>query len=86
MPVDLDTFAMDNRDTKKELVGRTYAGVDGYYPLAVYTGRLGYCLELALRADVQHSPSVTQYDFERAMPLGTKIGAVSGSRTKRYVV
>ena len=48
-PVDLDTFAMNNSFTKKELVGRTYAGVDGYCPFAVYLGRLGYCLELALR-------------------------------------
>ena len=45
-PVDLDTFAMDNSFTKKELVGRTYAGVDGYCPFAVYLGSLGYCLEL----------------------------------------
>lgn len=48
-PVELDTFAMNNSFTKKELVGRTYAGVDGYCPLAVYLGCPGYCLELALR-------------------------------------
>ena len=53
--VDLDTFAMDNSSTKKDLVGRTYAGVDGYCPFAVYLGSLGYCLELALRPGVQHS-------------------------------
>ena len=34
-PIDLDTFAMDNGDSVKELVGRTYAGVDGYCPLGV---------------------------------------------------
>ena len=45
-PLDLDTFAMDNGGTKKELVGRTYAGVDGYCPAALYLGSLGYCLEL----------------------------------------
>ena len=39
-PVDLDTFAMDNGGTQKELVGRTYAGVDGYCPFAVYLGSL----------------------------------------------
>ncbi|MBE0473855.1 hypothetical protein [Rhodoferax sp.] len=44
-PVDLDTFAMNNSFTKKELVGRTYAGLDGYCPFAVYLGSLGYCLE-----------------------------------------
>ena len=37
-PVDLDTFAMNNSFTKKELVGRTYAGVDGYCPFAVVFG------------------------------------------------
>ena len=50
--VDLDTFAMDNSSTKKERAGRTYAGVDGYCPFAVYLGSLGYCLELALRPGV----------------------------------
>ncbi len=64
--VDLDTFAMDNSSTKKELVGRTYAGVDGYCPFAVYLGSLGYCLELALRPGVQHSAAESQYNFERA--------------------
>jgi len=52
-PLDLDTFAMDNAGTQKELIGRTYAGVDGYCPFAVYLGSLGYCLELALRPGVQ---------------------------------
>ena len=34
LPLDVDTFAMDNGGTVKEGVGRTYAGVDGYCPLA----------------------------------------------------
>lgn len=68
-PVDLNTFALDNGGTKKELVGRTYAGVDGYCPFAVYLGRLDYCLELALRPGVQHSAAVSQYNFERALPM-----------------
>ena len=72
-PVDLDTFAMDNGGTKKELVGRTYAGVDGYCPFAVYLGSLGYCLELALRPGVQHSAAESQYNFERALPMGASL-------------
>jgi hypothetical protein len=68
-PVDLDTFAMDNSSTKKELVGRTYAGVDGYCPFAVYLGSLGYCLELALRPGVQHFAAESEYIFERALPI-----------------
>ena len=57
LPVDIDTFAMlrmDNSGTAKEGVGRTYAGVDGFCPLAVYLGSYGYCLELSLRPGVQH--------------------------------
>ena len=72
-PVDLDTFAMDNGGTKKELVGRTYAGVDGYCPFAVYLGTLGYCLELALRPGVQHSASESEYNFERALPMAASL-------------
>jgi hypothetical protein len=68
-PIDLDTFAMDNSGTAKELVGRTYAGVDGYCPCAVYLGSLGYCLELALRAGVQHSALESEYNLERALPM-----------------
>jgi hypothetical protein len=72
-PVDLDTFAMDNSGTKKELVGRTYAGVDGYCPFAVYLGNLGYCLELALRPGVQHSASESEYNLERALPMAASL-------------
>jgi hypothetical protein len=72
-PVDLDTFAMNNSFTKKELVGRTYAGVDGYCPFAVYLGSLGYCLELALRPGVQHSAFESQYNFERALPMAASL-------------
>jgi hypothetical protein len=72
-PVDLDTFAMDNGGTKKELVGRTYAGVDGYCPFAVYLGSLGYCLELALRPGVQHSAAKSEYNFERALPMAASL-------------
>ena len=72
-PLDLDTFAMDNSNTQKELVGRTYAGVDGYCPLAVYLGRLGYCLELALRPGVQHSARESEYNLERALPLAANL-------------
>jgi Transposase DDE domain group 1 len=72
-PIDLDTFVMDNSGTKKELVGHTYTGVEGYCPLAVYLGSLGYCLELSLRAGVQHSASDTQYNLERTLPAAARL-------------
>jgi hypothetical protein len=40
--LDLDTFVMNNDGTKKEAVGRTYQGVDGYTPIAAYLGNEGW--------------------------------------------
>lgn len=42
--LDFDTFVMDNSGTKKECVGRTYQGVDGYTPIAAYGGNEGWCV------------------------------------------
>ena len=69
LPLDEDTFAMDNGRTAKEGVGRTCAGVDGYCPLAAYLGRYGICLELALRPGVQHSAKETDFNLERVIPM-----------------
>ena len=57
LPLDIDTFAMDNGGTSKQGVGRTYAGVDGYCPLAAYLGAHGSCLELSLRPGCSIRPS-----------------------------
>lgn len=73
MPVDWDTFVMDNSGTKKEDVGRTYQGVDGYTPSATYLGSLGYCLELALRPGVQHSARETELNLERVLPMACRL-------------
>jgi hypothetical protein len=71
--LDIDTFAMDNSSTKKELVGRTYTGVDGYCPLAAYLGTEGYCLELALRPGTQHSANESEYNLERVLPMAASL-------------
>jgi len=65
---DIDTFVMDNSDTKKEAVSRTYQGVDGYTPIALYLGNEGWNLGLELRAGSHHSALETEYFFERAFP------------------
>ena len=75
VPLDVDTFAMDNSGTTKEHVGRTYAGVDGYCPLAAYLGTQGFCLELALRPGTQHSASETEYNIERVLPMAAQVTA-----------
>ena len=75
LPLDIDTFAMDNGGTAKEGVGRTYAGVDGYCPLAAYLGAHGLCEEFALRPGVQHSARGTDDDLRRIVPLAQRLSA-----------
>ena len=75
LPLDIDTFAMNNGDSAKEGVGRTYTGVDGYCPLAAYLGSQGFCLELALRPGVQHSALETPFNFERVIPMAQRLSA-----------
>ena len=75
LPLDIDTFAMDNSGTAKEGVGRTYAGVDGYCPLAAYLGSHGFCLDLALRPGTQHSVKHTDDDLRRIVPLAQRLSA-----------
>jgi hypothetical protein len=38
VPLGVGTFSMDNSGMSKEHVGRTFADVDGYCPLAAYGG------------------------------------------------
>jgi hypothetical protein len=55
VPLDIDVFPMDNSNTKKEGVSRTYHNFDGYAPIAAYLGLEGWCLEVELRPGSQHS-------------------------------
>jgi hypothetical protein len=55
IPLDADVFPMDNSNTRKEGVSRTYQGTDGYAPIAAYLGLEGWCLEVELRPGSQHS-------------------------------
>lgn len=69
VPLDIDVFCLDNSNTKKEGVGRTYAGYDGFAPIAAYLGaEEGYCLGLELREGAQHSAKETHYLLERVIP------------------
>ncbi len=73
VPLDVDTFSIHNGGTIKEHVGRTYAGVDEYCPLAAFLGTHGFCLEFTLRSGTSHSASETEYNIERLMPLAAKL-------------
>jgi hypothetical protein len=68
VPCDIDVFTMDNSGTTKQGVGRTYAGVDGYAPIAAYLGIEGWCLALELRPGTQHSAKDTDETLQRLLP------------------
>ena len=54
LPVDIDVSPMDNSGSRKEGVGRTYKGCDGYAPIFSYIGTEGYMLNCELRPGSQH--------------------------------
>jgi hypothetical protein len=66
---------IDQSDTAKEGVSYTYAGVDGYCPIALYLDTRGYCLELDLRAGSQHSACESEYNIERALGTACAVSA-----------
>jgi hypothetical protein len=59
VPVDIDVTPMDNSDTKKEGVSRTYAGYDGYAPIVAYVGTEGFMANVELREGKQHCQKAT---------------------------
>ncbi len=59
LPVDIDVSTMDNSDSHKEGVSRTYMGTDGYAPIFAYLGAEGYMLDCELRPGSQHSQKGT---------------------------
>jgi len=65
---DIDTFVMDNSDTQKEEVNRTYQGIDGYTPIAAYLGNEGWNIGMELREGSQHSAFETDSFLERVFP------------------
>ena len=74
---------MDNSGTKKEWVGRTYQGVDGYTPIAAYLGNEGWCVGLELRPGTQHSALETHYFLERVLPRVRELVVVTQSVLSR---
>jgi len=68
VPLDIDVFTQDNGRTRKEGVSRTYAGTDGYAPIAAYLGQEGWCVALELREGSHFSSRETEYTLERSLP------------------
>jgi len=75
VPLDIDVFTQDNGRTRKEGVSRTYAGTDGYAPIAVYLGQEGWCVALELREGSHFSSRETEYTLERSLPRAQALTA-----------
>ncbi|NYS62624.1 IS1380 family transposase [Vreelandella salicampi] len=71
--LDIDTFVMDNSNSHKEGVSRTYKNVDGYTPIAAYLGNEGWCLGLELRPGKQHTMNESNAFLERVLPRAQKL-------------
>jgi hypothetical protein len=56
-------------------VSRTYAGTDGYAPIAAYLGEEGWCLALELREGSHFSSRETEYTLERVLPRAQALTA-----------
>ena len=73
VPLDMDVFPMDNSKSKKEGVGYTYKGFDGYAPLAAYLGEEGWCLACELRPGSQHGQKEFIDFLERVVPRAKRL-------------
>ena len=73
VPLDMDVFPMDNSKTKKEGVGYTYKGFDGYAPMAAYLGEEGWCLACELRPGSQHGQKEFVHFLERVVPRAKRL-------------
>ena len=67
IPVDIDVSPFDNSNSKKEKVGRTYKGHDGYAPIFAYYGTEGYVLNAELRPGTQHCQKDAPEFIERCI-------------------
>jgi len=64
VPADIDAFAMDNSDSKKEKCSRTYRNFDGFLFLPAYLGNEGWMVNGHLLPGSQH-PQKEFTDFLR---------------------
>jgi len=73
MPIDIDVSPYDNSDTKKEGIGWTYKGFDGYAPMFAYMGQEGFLLNTELRSGETHCQKGTPEFIQETIRLAKKI-------------
>ncbi len=72
--LDIDTSPQDNSKTRKQGIGRTYKGFDGYCPILAYAGLEGFLIGSEFRTGTQHSqkgaPAFIRQQIQRLRSLG----------------
>ena len=72
--LDIDTSPQDNSRTRKQGIGRTYKGLDGYCPILAYAGLEGFLVGSEFRTGTQHSqkgaPAFIRQQIQRLRSLG----------------
>lgn len=71
--LDVDVTPLDNSNTKKEGIGWTYKGFNGYAPIAAYLGQEGWALGFELREGNQHCQKGTPDFLRRIFPLAKQL-------------
>jgi len=71
---DFLVFCLDNSNTRKEGMSRTYYGYDGYAPIGAYLGEEGLCIGLELRPGNQHSRNDFLGFVDRVLPRARELG------------
>lgn len=73
VPLDIDVTPMDNSDSHKEGVNRTYKGHDGYAPIFAYIGVEGFMLNAELREGRQHCQKGTPEFLRESLALAHRM-------------
>ena len=73
VPLDIDVTPMDNSNSHKENVNRTYKGYDGYAPIVAYIGVEGFMLNAELREGRQHCQKGTPEFLRESLALAHRM-------------
>lgn len=73
VPLDIDVTPLDNSDSHKEGVNRTYKGHDGYAPIFAYIGVEGFMLNAELREGRQHCQKGTPEFLRESLALAHRM-------------
>ena len=73
IPLDIDVTPLDNSESHKEGVSRTYKGHDGYAPIVACLRIEGFMVSVELREGKQHCQSGTPQFLRETLKLAHRM-------------